>query len=334
MKILILGGTRFVGRHLVEAGQERGHEITLFNRGLTNPRLFPDLETITGDRDGGLDGLRNRKWDSVIDTAGQLPRLVRASATLLAGSVGHYTFVSTLSVFADFSKSGMDENAPLQEISDPDNEEMTPELYGPHKVQCEMAAQLAFPERALIVRPGLIVGPYDETDRFTYWPHRIAKGGEVLAPGRPEKQVAFIDAHDLAGWIIRLVENNQTGIFNALGPDYPLSMQAVLETCRSVSASNASFTWVNQKFLLDENVTPWSEIPLWIPEQPEYAGFFNVNINKALKNGLTFRPLAETIRETLTWDSTRQAYDLKAGLHSAKEQQLLRKWHERKAEFI
>jgi 2'-hydroxyisoflavone reductase len=326
MKILVLGGTHFLGRHVVEAGRSRGHEVTLFNRGLTSPGLYADLETIRGDRDGGLDALRNRVWDSAIDTAGQLPRLVAASASLLAGSVRHYTFVSTLSVYADFSKPGMDESAPVLELSDPNNEEMTPEMYGPHKTECEREAQKAFPGRALILRPGLIVGPYDGTDRFTYWPHRIARGGEVLAPGRPDKQVAFIDARDLAVWMIHLIETEQTGVFNALGPDYPLTMQTVLETCRSVCNAEASFTWVSEKFLLEENVAPWTELPLWLPDQEEYTGFYNENISKALKSGLTFQPLSKTIQDTLDWDLPRQTDELKAGLSIEKEQQLLRKW--------
>jgi 2'-hydroxyisoflavone reductase len=326
MKILILGGTRFLGRHLVETGRARGHVITLFNRGRTNPGLYPEVETILGDRDGGLDPLKDRKWDCAIDTAGQLPRLVRASARLLAKTVKHYTFVSTLSVYADFSKPGMDESAPLQELLDPANEEMTPEMYGPHKTQCEKEAQAAFPGSALIIRPGLIVGPYDDTDRFTYWPRRVAKGGEILAPGRPDKPVAFIDARDLADWMIQILEGYQTGVYNALGPDYPLTMQAVLEACRSASESDARLTWVSEKFLLDQGVAPWSEIPLWLPDVKEYAGFFSPSIDRALKAGLKFRSPVDTARDTLDWDLSRRTGSLKAGLAPEKEELLLQKW--------
>ena len=328
MKILILGGTVFVGRHLVEAGLKRGHEITLFNRGQHNPDLFPQVEKLRGDRDGDLKALDGRHWDTVIDTNGYLPRLVKASAQKLTGSVGSYTFISSLSVYGDFSKVGLDEHDPVADkLDDPRTEEVTGESYGPLKVACERAAQEAMPGKVLIIRPGLIVGPFDPTDRFTYWPHRVAQGGKVLAPGRPERPVQFIDARDLAEWIIRMVEAKKTGIYNANGPEQVLTMGGLLETCKTVSKSTAHFEWLSDKFLVAVGLKPWTELPLWLPETDEaQAGFFAFNCKKAIAASLTFRPLAETVRDTLTWDATRPA-DIpryaSAGLKPEREAKLL-----------
>jgi 2'-hydroxyisoflavone reductase len=321
VKLLILGGTVFLGRHLVEAAQARSHEVTLFNRGQHNAALFPDLEKLRGNRDGDLTALQGRRWDAVIDTCGFVPRVVRASAELLADAVDHYTFISTISVYADFSQRGIGEDAPVGKLEDETTEEVTNEAYGPLKALCEQAAERAMPGRALNIRPGLIVGPHDPTDRFTYWPHRIAQGGEVLAPGRPERQVQFIDARDLAGWTIRMVEAKQAGVYNATGPDYALTMGQVLEECKTQSGSDARFLWVDEKRLLEAGATPWMEVPLWIPESdPESAGFAATNCNKAFAAGLTFRPLAETVRDTLAWDATRPAdVERKAGIKPERE---------------
>src|ERR1051325_6256679 len=237
MKILILGGTVFLGRHLVEAALARGHEVTLFNRG-NNPHLFPEVEKLRGDRDGGLDVLRGRRWDVVIDTSGFVPRIVRASAELLADTVELYVFISSLSVIADTRVPGADESAPVGTLDDPTIEDATGKAYGPLKALCEQAVEQVMPGRALNIRPGLIVGPHDPTGRFTYWPVRVARGGEVLAPGRPARQIQLVDVRDLAGWIIRLAEAGTSGLFNATGPDKVLTMEELLEECRRVAHSD------------------------------------------------------------------------------------------------
>jgi 2'-hydroxyisoflavone reductase len=303
MRLLILGGTVFLGRHLVEAALQRGHTVTLFNRGQHNPDLFPPVEKIHGDRDGGLDALHSRQWDAVIDTCGYVPRIVRLSVQLLAGAVKHYTFISTISVYAEPFFPGMDENASLGKLEDESVEQITGETYGPLKALCEQAAEDAMPGRALIVRPGLIVGPHDPSDRFTYWPARLARGGEVLAPGGPQRPVQIIDARDLAEWVLKMVERQVTGVFNATGPDYPLTLGKLFETCQSVAGSQATLTWASDEFLLAQGVAPYTDLPLWLPE--EYAAQDMVSIAKTLSAGLKFRPLEQTVRDTLAWDRTR-----------------------------
>jgi 2'-hydroxyisoflavone reductase len=328
MEILILGGTVFLGRALVEAALNNGHRLTLFNRGHTNPGLFPQVERLTGDRAGDLSALGGRRWEAVIDTCGYVPRLVRRSAELLAGSVQHYTFVSSLSVYADTSQTGIDESAPVGVIDDPTVEEVNGETYGPLKALCEQAAEAAMPGRVLVVRPGLIVGPHDPTDRFTYWPRRVAQGGEVLAPGRPERAVQFIDVRDIAEWTISMVEAGNTGVYNADGPHQHLSMGDLLETCRDTSGGEAAFTWVSEAFLLEQGVEPWTEMPLWVPDsQPENAGFFAFDSRKAVAEGLSYRPLAETVRATLEWDAAQPAdRKLRAGISRQREAELLERW--------
>ncbi|HZT43735.1 MAG TPA: SDR family oxidoreductase [Chthonomonadaceae bacterium] len=328
MKILIIGGTVFLGRSLVEAALARGHAITLFNRGQHNPDLFPEVEKLRGDRGGDLEALEGRRWDAVIDTCGYVPRVVRNTAGLLANTVDHYTFISSISVFSDFSQLGMDENGPLGTLEDAGTEEVNGETYGPLKVLCEQAAEEAMPGRVLTIRPGLIVGPWDPTDRFTYWPHRVAQGGEVLAPGRPEQPVQFIDVRDLAEWNVRMIEDGKTGVYNATGPDTPLAMGRLLEACKAVSGKNARFTWVSQEFLLEKGVQPWMELPLWVPEEADTAGFSAINVRKAISDGLTFRPLEDTIHATLEWDAARPAdRSWQAGLKPEREAALLADWH-------
>ncbi len=329
MKILVIGGTAFLGRHIVEAALSAGHELTLFNRGQRNPDLFAQVEKVRGNRDGDLGLLAGRRWDAVIDTSGYLPRLVRASAEALADAVDHYTFVSSISAYRGFAKPNQDETGPISlgVLADETIEEVTGETYGPLKVLCEQAVEQVMPGRVFISRPGLIVGPHDPTDRFTYWPRRVAQGGEVLAPGRPERPIQFIDVRDLAEWIVRMVEANRTGIYNSDGPDYNLSMQELLNTCKTVSGSQASFSWVDGQVLLDAGVTPWIELPLWVAEEekPENAGFFKVDCSKAVAVGLTFRSVADTVRATLEWDATRPAdLERRAGMKAEREQELLR----------
>src|SRR4028119_2505797 len=239
MDLLILGGTRFLGRHLVEEALGRGHRVTLFNRGESTPGLFPDVEELRGERGGDLSPLRGRRWDAAIDTSGYLPREVRHSAELLADSAGHYSFVSSISVYEDFVRTGIDEDAPVLEPPDPEPEEMSWELYGGLKVVCERAVEAAMPGRALVVRPGMSVGPHDYTDRFPYWRRRVAEGGDVLAPGDPAQQVQLIDARDRAGWMVRMAEEGRTGVFNATGPEYELTMRGLLECIREATGTAA-----------------------------------------------------------------------------------------------
>lgn len=333
MKLLILGGTIFLGRYLVEAALAAGHDVTLFNRGRHNPELFRQVEKLRGDREAeaeGLAALRGRRWDAAIDTSGYVPRVVGASAHLLADAVEHYTFISSISVYADLSQPGADEEAPVGTLADEATEEITGETYGPLKALCERAAEQAMPGRVLVIRPGLIVGPHDPTDRFTYWPARVARGGEVLAPGRPEWVTQFIDVRDLAAWTIHMVQRRATGVFNATGPQEPLPFGELLASSAAASGSSATFTWVGEQFLLDRGVQPWSDLPLWIPElDASSAGFSRVNCRRAIDAGLTFRPLDQTVRDTLAWHGARpEGETLRAGLGAEREAELLRAWRE------
>ncbi len=328
MKILVIGGTIFLGRALVTAAIEQGHNVTLFNRGKSNPGLFPEAEILIGDRDADLSILEGHRWDVVIDTCGYVPRIVRRSVELLADAVDHYTFISTVSVYADLSASHVDERAPVGVLEDETIEEITGETYGPLKALCEQAAMSTMPGRVLVVRPGLIVGPYDASDRFTYWVQRVSEGGEVLAPEPPTMPVEFIDVRDLAKWILSMTEANQTGVYNAVGPGQPLTMEQFLNACKTVSESDARFTWVEEAFLLRNDVQPWSEMPMWLPtESPEFSGIFAINGEKALNAGLVHRPAEETIGDTLAWAKTRpDGYEMRAGISRQREQELIRQW--------
>lgn len=325
MRILMLGGTKFVGRHLVETALSRGHDLTLFHRGQTNRDLFPQVESILGDRDGGLGALDGGTWDCVIDTCGYVPRLVSASASYLAGLAVHYTFISSLSVYTDFGAPNQDETAPVGTMSDPTVEQITAETYGPLKVLCEEAAEREFPGAVLQVRAGVIVGPYDPTDRFTHWVDRVARGGEVLAPDRPDHLVQFIDARDLASWILDRLEVQTAGIFNVTGPNQPLTMGTMLETCRSAAGSDANFVWADDAFLQAEQVKPWSDLPLYLPGPGE-----SFDCGRAKSLGLVTRPLDQTVRDTLAWCSARPStHEWRAGLRTEREQALLEKWRAR-----
>ncbi|MDC0715917.1 SDR family oxidoreductase [Nannocystis bainbridge] len=326
-KILILGGTAFLGPQLVEAAQARGHSVTLFNRGKTRPELFPDVEKLRGDRDGDLKALQGRTWDTVIDTSGYVPRIVKASAELLAPNVRQYVFVSTISVYADTSKLGIDEDAPVAVAPDPTTEDI-PAHYGALKALCEQAAEAAVPGRTTVIRPGLIVGPGDGSDRFTYWPARVAAGGEVLAPGDPSTPVQFIDVRDLAEFIIAAIEGGHVGVYNADGA--PLPMGELLTGSKAALASNAEFTWVDRQFLADNKVEPWSDLPVWLPPDPGFEGAATFRIDRATAIGLKFRPLAETVTSTVAWWNTlpepRRA-KMRAGITREREAQLLAAWH-------
>jgi 2'-hydroxyisoflavone reductase len=325
VRLLILGGTVFVGRLLVEVALERGHQVTLFNRGQHNPELFPEVEKLRGDRDGDLTALEGREWDAVIDPSGYVPRIVRASAELLASKVRHYTFISTISVYDHPVVPGSDESGRLATIEDESVEEVTGETYGALKVLCEQVVREIYPGNALIVRPGLVAGPHDPTDRFTYWPVRVARGGEVLAPGEPDQPVQFIDVRDLAGWMVEMVEQTRTGTYNATGPDYPLTLERLLETCRNVTGSDASFTWLSESFLLEQGVAPFTDLPLWLPAEAQPMS--TTDCRKAIAAGLRFRPLAETVRDTLAWAEERVQPDRsRAGISPERERELLDAW--------
>jgi 2'-hydroxyisoflavone reductase len=322
MKVLILGGTLFLGRHLAAAALERGHEVTLFNRGLTNPDLFPEAERLQGDRDGDLSALAGRSWDAVVDTSARLPRWVREFASIAGDRVGHYTFVSSISVYADTSRPGTDESAPVHVCTDETAEEIPDsETYGALKALCERLAEELMPGRTLSIRPGLIVGPHDDSGRFTYWVHRIAAGGDVLAPEPREQPVQLIDARDLAGWILDLAERGEVGVFNATGLDRPLTMETLLAEIVSSTNGDARLVWIDERFLVDAGVEAWSDLPLWLAPNvdPGHAGFLSIDISKALAAGLAFRPLSETVHDTLA-HAERTA---DAGLDPERERELL-----------
>jgi 2'-hydroxyisoflavone reductase len=329
MKILILGGTAFLGPQIVEAARARGHVLTLFNRGKTNPGLFPDIEKLRGDRDGDLKSLEGRTWDAVVDTSGFVPRLVTMSATLLAPNVQQYVFISTISVFAEGLKPNTAEDGPLATMPDASSEEVG-KYYGALKALCETAADKKMSGRAWIVRPGLIVGPGDKSDRFTYWPVRVAKGGEVLAPGDGSDPVQYIDVRDLAAWVVLGVERNLNGVYNATGPAKKLTMKKMLEEVKTGTGGDAKFTWVATDFLEKNKVAPWSDLPVWVPGRNGEEGFAQINCGKAIAAGLTFRPVAATAKDTLAWYKTLpedRRGKLLAGISVEKERDLLAAWH-------
>ena len=296
MRLLVLGGTVFLGRHLVESALARGHSVTLFNRGRQNPTLFPRVERLRGDRDGDLSALSGRRFDAVIDTTTYTPRQARRIAEILDGRIEHYTFISSVSAYAGFPAGrSYDETAPLAEGN---------QGYGPLKARSEEALEAAFPGRVMHLRPGLIAGPHDPTDRFTYWPRRIAQGGEVLAPGRPQRPIQFIDARDLADFCVRLSEGKRAGYLNAVGPQSLLTMQQFLEACSSAVGCNVRFNWISDEELIAAGAEPWAELPLWIPENDEDSGGLFLGDNqRAIAAGLTYRPILDTIKKTLEWDA-------------------------------
>ncbi len=337
LKILILGGTGFIGPYEVRYAVARGHTVTVFNRGRSQADLPASVEHLVGDRNDDLEALKGRDWDVVVDNPTTLPKWVRDSASLLAGHAGQYVFISTISVYADTSKPGMDENTALlpYQGSDPYAEtRVTNELYGPLKALSEKEAEKWFPGRTTVIRPGLIVGPGDPSDRFTYWPVRIDRGGEVMAPGKPTGPAQIIDARDLSEWTIRMCEQGDVGIYNATGPRAPLSFAEMLYGCRAVTSgsNDIRFTWVDADFLGAHQVRAWAEMPVWVPDTPENAGFSRVSIERAVAKGLTFRPLAVTARDALDWFKTlpaeRQA-KLISGIAPDKEKKVLEAWHAR-----
>jgi 2'-hydroxyisoflavone reductase len=318
VKLLVLGGTEFLGRALVESALERGHEVTLFNRGRTNPELFPEAEKLRGDR--AVDPLPSGRWDAVVDSSGYLPEVVRRAAEALRDSVERYVFVSSISAYADLS-AGPTEDSPLAELREMPSDEMLPgyENYGALKALCEDVVTEVFGDRTLIVRPGLIVGPHDPTGRFTYWPHRIARGGEFLVPGPPEENVQLVDVRDLGDWIVDLAERGESGAFNATHPGLPWS--ELVESCLRVGGADATPIWIDPDFLADQGVGEWMELPLWLSD-PGSLGMMQADVSRAVDSGLRFRPLDETVRGTLEQADTVEG----VGLAPDRERELIEAW--------
>ncbi|MCU0304309.1 MAG: twin-arginine translocation signal domain-containing protein [Thermoanaerobaculales bacterium] len=343
LKILVLGGTGLIGPPMVERAIARGHEVTLFNRGKTNAELFPGIEKLIGDRAGDLSALADqvaagRRWDAVVDNPVSVPRWVAALADLLTDAADLYLYTSSMSVYADTSVPGADEDAPVGTISAEaeaavaSHADITGETFGPLKARCEAEARRAFLDRTIVVRPGLIVGPGDRSDRFTYWPVRVARGGEVLAPGSPDDPVQFVDCRDLGEWYVRLVEDRAVGTYNGVGPRSPMTIGGLLHGLRATLDNEISFTWVPAEFLATHGVEPWSDLPVWVPPAGEYAGFASASIRRALAAGLAFRPLAETARATLEyWESlpAERRAEPRAGLSAQREREVLAAWHAR-----
>lgn len=333
LKILILGGTGFLGPAIINAARPRGHTLTLFNRGKTNPHLFPELEKLRGDRKTkDLSSLAGRDWDVVCDDCGYIPRHIREMADVLKGHVNHYIFISSVSAVGEKLTPNSDETTPVTTMPDETVEDVRAH-YGALKALCEKAAEEAFPGRTTNIRPGLIVGPEDPTDRFTYWPVRIDRGGEVLAPGEPADPVQVIDVRDLGEWIVRVMEQRTFGIYNALGPEQTLTIGRMLEACRKASSNEAKLTWVNADFLEQQKVEPWGDMPVWVPPRGASAGFGQISNRKAVRQGLKFRPIDQTAADTLAWFKAQPAerQKLRAGISSEREAEVLRAWHNRTA---
>jgi len=332
MKLLIIGGTRFVGPYFIEDALARGHQVTVFTRGMQKRDLPSQVERLYGNRDVDLTPLKGRAWDAVIDTCGYVPRVVQMSAELLRDRVEHYTFISSNGVYEHPIAPGSDETAPVQTIADETTENVA-EHYGALKVLCERMIESYFPGRAFHVRAGLVIGPNDFTDRFSYWTRRIAEGGEVLAPGHLDNPVQFIDARDLAEWMLRMVEARAAGVYSATGPEYRLTLGDILNRIRTTLGSDARFTWVGDDLLLRHDIVPYQEMPLWLPG--ETNNLHTLNISKVIESGLTFRPLEVTIRDTHAWDMGRSDAErvgtlsggrAQTALTRTKEAELLREW--------
>lgn len=336
LKLLVLGGTSFLGPAFVTAALARGHTLTLFNRGKTRAQLFPDVEKLHGDRDPkkgeGLKALEGRKWDAVLDTSGYYPRIVKASAELLAPNVQHYVYISSISAYANNDVPHEDESGPTAKLADPNVETMGEkfENYGGLKRLCEEAVEGAFPDRAALIRPGYIVGPDDPSDRFTYWPVRFSQGGEMLAPGTPEDPIQIIDVRDLGEWLVRVVENKLTGVYNATGPEKPWTMGGVLAACKAATGhKDTKPIWVPSEFLARNGEDGEGDIPIWAPPEGKNKGFHLRSIDKAVKAGLKFRPGAVTVKDTLAYFKSlpeERRAKLRAGLTPEREKALLALW--------
>ena len=331
LTVLIFGGTGFIGPHFVEALRAGGHKLTLFNRGKRNPGLFKDadkeIETVIGDRNESLDGLDGRDWDVVIDDSGYLPAQVKASAELLKDHTQHYIYVSSISAYADLTTAGIDEDYKLAQLKDPTVKEVNEETYGGLKALCEQIVEQTYGKRQAVIRPTYIVGPGDHTDRFTYWPVRVARGGKMLAPGTPRDPIQFIDVRDLADFMRLCVEQRIAGRYNVCNPPGAVTMGELLETSKRLSRSNATFVWADEKFLETNKLLESGEIPIWAPTTGEYAGAALVSSARAVAKGLRFRDLDTTVRDTLAWQKQRpaeQQQKLRAGLAPEREAELLK----------
>ncbi|HEX7254805.1 MAG TPA: SDR family oxidoreductase [Gaiellaceae bacterium] len=320
MKILVLGGTKFLGRAAVDAALERGHEVTLFNRGETNPELFSEVEKLRGDRAVDLSPLDGRRWDAVLDPSGYFPDVLRRSTEALRDSVGRYLFVSSISVYADLSE-GPHEESPRGELGDMPADEMLEDYanYGPLKALSEDAVRDVFGDRATIVRPGLVVGPHDPTGRFTYWPHRLARGGEVVVPAPPDRTVQFVDVRDLGRWLVELLERDESGAFNATRSG--VAWGELIDSARAVTGSDAAPVWIPDDFLRQHEVGEWMELPLWLAD-PEWVGMNRADVSRAEAKGLSHRPLEDTIRGTLEEAETTDD----AGMTPGREREVLEAW--------
>lgn len=335
LNILILGGTGFLGPHTVNAAIANGHTVTLFNRGKTNPNMFGELEKIIGDRNtDDINKLAGRKWDAVIDTSPYYPRSVNLAMEVLKDNIGQYLLISSISVYKSWDKVGMDETAPVGMIEDTSVEEVTGETYGPLKALCEQAAEIQLPGKVTVIRPGLIVGPRDKTDRFTYWPVRIKKGGQVLAPGDGSDFIQIIDVRDLGEWIVYCLEQQIVGVYNAQTNGGDITIKQLLDTCVKVLNPKAELVWVPTEFLQQQKVLPWQEMTTWIPPEDDYLGAGQMSSEKAYKNGLKERSLDTIIKDCYEWFLTlpadRQA-NLKAGLTAEKETKVLQAWNNKKS---
>ncbi len=331
-RVLVMGGTGFIGPHIVRALRDAGHRLTLFNRGKTNPGLFPGLELIKGDRlTADIEKLNGRTWDVVIDTAAYVPRAVNTLMDQLDHeSLRQYVFVSTISVYSNFGTPGIDENAPKEVLPDPQSEDVK-QYYGALKFACEEAARSALPGKVLAIRPGMIIGPGDRTDRFTYWPVRVARGGRVLAPGEPSERIQTIDARDLARWIARCVNARTVGEYNATS-DVGVSFGSMLEACRTVVNPDAVLVWVPHEFLLAQGVNEWVDLPFWVSPDGDLAGAWTVNTARATAAGLTHRPIRDTVADLYTWwraQPEERRASLRAGMSAEREAEVLAAWDER-----
>jgi 2'-hydroxyisoflavone reductase len=338
LRILILGGTRFIGLHMTALALARGHTLTFFNRGKTKADRYPEVERIKGDRNGEIDALKGRQWDAVIDNSGYVPRHVRLSGELLAPNVKQYVFVSSISVYPNFSVP-RDESSPVGKLADETVEKVDGETYGPLKALCEQAAERALPGRVTIIRPGLIVGPDDNTDRFTYWPARAARGGEFIAPGAPTDAFQIIDARDLAAFTLDAVENNHLGVFNLVSNANGFKFGELTDACIAAAnrqakpADTPRATFLPAEFLEEQKVAPWSEMPVWLPPKGDEAAFAGTSNQAARAKGLKISPLKKTVSDTLAWHLTRPAEErdkLKAGIAPDKEAAVLATWKARR----
>lgn len=326
MNILILGGTGFIGPHLVQYAMERGHRITLFNRGRTNTHLFPEAEKLVGDRNDDVSALEGRRWDAVIDNSGYTPRQVDLSVSLLKDACDQYLFTSTRSVYTDYTAAVMDEDAPVGPQDIPESEWQG---YGPNKVLAERIVQEGFGARTLITRPPVIVGPGDRSDRFTYWVDRIDDGGDILVQGDQTDPIQFIDVRDLSEFYVHLLENSVTGIFNTEGPGFALTTAGLVHGIRAITSTPSRLHWVDWDFLISEGETPQGSLPFWQPPRGRYLNYGRMDNSRAIAKGLEFRPLAVIARDTLDWHRTRseeQQMSLRVGITREREAELLEKW--------